>query len=105
MQPNDDSASTTLIDKITGKLTAALQKLLGPKEPAIIGGVILALAVAAKIALSGGFDDGVQPTEVEFIAAPILAALGIRQAVFAPATVDKLAPRAVQQRVADHKHH
>ncbi len=68
-------------------MKSILPKLLGANEPAIVGGLIAAALVAVGFSLTGAFSDGVQAQEWTAIAAPLIAALGIRQAVFAPATV------------------
>jgi C4-dicarboxylate transporter len=74
------------VKKIVDKVTKLLQGLLGDKEPAVVGGLIAAAGIAATLALAGDFADGVSGVELGAILAPVLTALGIRQAV-SPATV------------------
>jgi hypothetical protein len=74
------------VKKLIDKITKLLQGLLGDKEPAVVGGLIAAAGVAATLALTGDFANGVSGVEWGAILAPVLAALGIRQAV-SPATV------------------
>ena len=62
-------------------MEAFLKKLLGSREPAFVGGILAAVGVAVGFAVTGAFSDGVQAQEWTAILAPVLAALGIRQAV------------------------
>lgn len=74
------------------------------REPALTIGFILALLIAVAqaalgIADKGGFEDGVDLTEISLILAPIAAALGTRFKAFSQATVDRLATRSAQEAV------
>lgn len=74
------------------------------KEPAVVIGGLVAAVSAAVVLISGhGLDDGLQLDEATAIAAPLLAAFGIRFKVWAQDTVDRLAPREVQARVVARK--
>lgn len=71
------------------------------KEAALIIGVVVAVLNAIlTIAGTGNFDDGLQWEDLVPIIAPVLGALGIREAVWSQDSVDKLAPAAGSQRRA-----
>lgn len=73
----DHSEAQSIVDKVT----AFLQKILGPDEPAIVAGLIGAAGIAVVFWLTGAFDDGVSAQELAAILAPLGISLPIRQAV------------------------
>lgn len=72
------------------------------REPAVILGAVVSAAGAAVLLITGhGLDDGLQLGEALTVLSPIGLAFGIRLSVWAPATVDQLAPRDKQRQVVE----
>ena len=66
------------------------------KEAALILGALAALINGiVTVAGLGSFDDGFQWEDLIPILAPVAAALGIREAVFSKAFIERFAPEAI----------
>jgi predicted phage tail protein len=72
------------VKQIAKQIEKLVQRVLGDKEPALVGGLIGAAAMAAVLALTGSFADGVSAEELGLILGPLGLGGVTRFGVYSP---------------------